>query len=170
MRSKAVVLFLGVCLLALAAPGIGQQSAAPTAEQFEAIAFRSIGPGLVTGRIADIEIDPNDDNTWYIAAAFGGLWKTVNRGISFEPIFDDGGSFTLTSGDLTDHPIPASTIVTPVGAAIEAFAKTATATEHDSDDESGEPEQQVAPVPTLGQVAASRAKGALTSSSAPVEP
>jgi HD-GYP domain-containing protein (c-di-GMP phosphodiesterase class II) len=53
---------------------------------------------------------------------------------------------------------------------VEAFAKTATATEHDSDDESGEPEQQLAPVPTLGQVAASRAKGALTSSSTPAEP
>ncbi len=55
---------------------------------------------------------------------------------------------------------------------VEAFAKTATATaiEHDPDDEPGEPEQQVAPVPTLGQVAASRAKGALTSSSVPAEP
>ncbi len=95
MISKAVVLFLGVCLLAFAVPGIGQQLAAPTAGQLEAIAFRSVGPGLVTGRIADIEIDPNDNNTWYIASAFGGLWKTVNRGISFEPIFDDGGSFTL---------------------------------------------------------------------------
>jgi len=95
MRSKVVVLFVGVCLLALAGTGLGQQLAAPTSEQLDAIAFRSIGPGLVTGRIADIEIDPNDASTWYIASAFGGLWKTVNRGISFEPIFDDGGSFTL---------------------------------------------------------------------------
>jgi len=95
MRSKSVVLFLGVCFLALSGPLLGQQLAAPTAEQLEAIAFRSVGPGLVTGRIADIEIDPNDNNTWYIASAFGGLWKTTNRGISFDPIFDDGGSFTL---------------------------------------------------------------------------
>jgi len=95
MRFKALVLFLGVCLVALAVPGLGQQLAAPSSEQFDAIAFRSIGPGLVTGRIADIEIDPNDANTWYIASAFGGLWKTVNRGITFDPIFDDGGSFTL---------------------------------------------------------------------------
>jgi len=55
---------------------------------------------------------------------------------------------------------------------VEAFTKTATATaiERDPDDEPGEPEQQLAPVPTLGQVAASRAKGALTSSSVPAEP
>ena len=50
--------------------------------------FRSLGPGFVTGRIADIEIDPNDGNVWYVATAFGGLWKTVNRGITFDPVFE----------------------------------------------------------------------------------
>ena len=65
------------------------------AERLKGVAFRSIGPGFVTGRIADIEIDPKDPNTWYVATAFGGLWKTVNRGLSFEPIFDEGPSFTL---------------------------------------------------------------------------
>src|SRR5687768_10019710 len=64
------------------------------AEALKGIALRSIGPGLVTGRIADIEIDPNNTNVWYVASAFGGLWKTVNRGITFTPIFDDG-PFTL---------------------------------------------------------------------------
>ena len=55
---------------------------------------------------------------------------------------------------------------------VEAFVRTATArtTTTPSDDEPGEPELRHAPVPTLGQVAASRAKGALTSSSAPAEP
>jgi len=58
--------------------------------------FRTLGPGFVTGRIADITIDPNDSNIWYVASAFGGLWKTENRGITFEPIFDqDGAAFTL---------------------------------------------------------------------------
>ncbi|NNM07165.1 MAG: glycosyl hydrolase [Gemmatimonadetes bacterium] len=58
--------------------------------------FRSLGPGFVTGRIADIAIDPDDTDVWYVASAFGGLWKTVNRGISFEPIFDEPGvAFTL---------------------------------------------------------------------------
>ena len=55
--------------------------------------IRSIGPGLVTGRVADIEIDPKNTNVWYVAAAFGGVWKTVNRGVTFTPIFDDGGAF-----------------------------------------------------------------------------
>ncbi|HTR78815.1 MAG TPA: hypothetical protein VMH39_11920, partial [Gemmatimonadaceae bacterium] len=66
-----------------------------SAEAVKGIALRSIGPGLVTGRIADIAIDPADPDIWYVAAAFGGVWKTVNRGGVFTPIFDDGGSFTM---------------------------------------------------------------------------
>src|SRR4051794_26988134 len=63
------------------------------ADRLKAIQVRSIGPGLVTGRIADIEIDPKNTNTWYVATAFGGVWKTVNRGVTFTPIFDDYGAF-----------------------------------------------------------------------------
>ncbi len=63
-----------------------------TAEALQGIQFRSIGPGLVTGRIADIKIDPKNPSTWYIATAFGGIWKTTNRGASFTPIFDNGGT------------------------------------------------------------------------------
>jgi hypothetical protein len=54
---------------------------------------------------------------------------------------------------------------------VEAFSRTKTAMAIDEDQqEPGEPEQQLAPVPTLGQVATARAKGALSSSSAPAEP
>ena len=61
-----------------------------------AMEFRTLGPGFVTGRIQDIAIDPNNTDVWYVASAFGGLWKTVNRGISFDPIFDEPGvAFTL---------------------------------------------------------------------------
>jgi len=73
--------------------GLSAQSDVLTADALKAIQIRSIGPGLVTGRIADIEIDPNNTNVWYVAAAFGGVWKTVNRGVTFTPIFDDGGTF-----------------------------------------------------------------------------
>ena len=71
------------------------QNSALNADLVKGISIRSIGPGIVTGRIADIEIDPKDANTWYVATAFGGLWKTVNRGVTFTPIFDEGPSFTL---------------------------------------------------------------------------
>ena len=86
-------------LAAAALLGAGQGPAAPadrlTADALKAISFRSIGPALATGRIVDVQIDSKNTNVWYVTSAFGGLWKTVNRGITFTPIFDDGGSFTL---------------------------------------------------------------------------
>src|SRR5690242_8234897 len=66
-----------------------------TADVLAGLEFRSIGPTIQTGRVQDIAIDPKNPNTWYVASAFGGLWKTTNRGTTFTPVFDDGGSFTL---------------------------------------------------------------------------
>ncbi|MFN2329373.1 MAG: WD40/YVTN/BNR-like repeat-containing protein [Chromatocurvus sp.] len=57
----------------------------PTREQ---IALRSIGPAGMSGRITAIAVVPSDKNVWYIGSASGGLWKTTNAGITFEPIFD----------------------------------------------------------------------------------
>jgi photosystem II stability/assembly factor-like uncharacterized protein len=65
-----------------------------TTDLLKGIELRSIGPTLATGRIADIEIDPKNTSIWYVATAFGGLWKTTNRGITWESIFDDY-TFTL---------------------------------------------------------------------------
>src|SRR5688572_21541384 len=46
------------------------------------IELRSIGPALTTGRIVDVKIDPKNPSVWYVVSAFGGLWKTTNRGIT----------------------------------------------------------------------------------------
>ena len=86
---------LSVFALAFATSPAPAQNGSLDTELLKGIAFRSIGPGFVTGRIADVEIDPRDPNVWYVATAFGGLWKTINRGVTFEPIFDEGPSFTL---------------------------------------------------------------------------
>src|SRR5215467_8184379 len=66
-----------------------------TADVLKGLEFRSIGPAIQTGRVQDIAIDPKSPDTWYVATAFGGLWKTTNRGTTFAPVFDNGGSFTL---------------------------------------------------------------------------
>ncbi|OFW07942.1 MAG: hypothetical protein A3H96_24175 [Acidobacteria bacterium RIFCSPLOWO2_02_FULL_67_36] len=71
------------------------QAGRMTADTFNGVAFRSIGPGLTTGRIQDVAIDPKNPSVWYVAAASGNLWKTENRGNTWTPIFDDYGSFSL---------------------------------------------------------------------------
>lgn len=59
--------------------------------------LRSIGPALMGGRIADIAVSPNDRSTWYVAVGSGGLWKTTNSGISWQPVFDDQPSYSIGS-------------------------------------------------------------------------
>ena len=45
--------------------------------------FRSVGPAFMSGRIADISIDPKNENTWYVAVGSGGAWKTTNAGTTW---------------------------------------------------------------------------------------
>src|SRR5262249_57376867 len=74
-----------------ARPALSEQSESKgdrlTAEVLKGLAFRSIGPAIQTGRVQDIAIDPRSPNTWYIATAFRGLWKTTNRRTTFSPEF-----------------------------------------------------------------------------------
>lgn len=57
--------------------------------------FRSVGPALTSGRIADFAINPKKPSTYYVATASGGVWKTVNAGTTFRPIFDSQGSYSI---------------------------------------------------------------------------
>ena len=57
--------------------------------------LRGIGPALTSGRVSDIAVDPRDKNTWYVAVASGGVWKTTNAGTTWEPIFDGEGSYSI---------------------------------------------------------------------------
>lgn len=57
--------------------------------------FRSIGPALMSGRIADIAIHPEKNSVWYVAVGSGGVWKTENSGITWKPVFDDQGSYSI---------------------------------------------------------------------------
>lgn len=57
--------------------------------------FRGIGPALMSGRIGDIVVDPVKRSTWYVAACSGGVWKTTNAGVTWKPIFDGYGSYSI---------------------------------------------------------------------------
>ena len=65
------------------------------AKTFAGLELRSIGPASVSGRIIDLAVDPRHPNTWYVAAASGGVWKTTNGGTTFVPIFDEQPSFSI---------------------------------------------------------------------------
>ena len=60
--------------------------------------FDNIGPTIMSGRVVDIDVSPEDPSHFYVAYASGGLWYTANNGTTFEPIFDNEASMTI--GDI----------------------------------------------------------------------
>ncbi|HZS45403.1 MAG TPA: hypothetical protein VFC63_09900 [Blastocatellia bacterium] len=62
---------------------------------FDRLEWRSIGPANMDGRVADIAGVPGNANIVYVAAASGGLWKTVNGGTTWKPIFERQGTISI---------------------------------------------------------------------------
>lgn len=58
----------------------------------------NIGPTVFSGRVSDIEVNPDNPGEFYVAYASGGLWHTTNNGTSFKPIFDR--ELVMTIGDI----------------------------------------------------------------------
>jgi len=69
---------------------------------FQGLKMRSVGPAFTSGRIADIAIHPDDNNLWYVAVGSGGVWKTHNAGVTWQPIFDNQPSYS--TGCITIDP------------------------------------------------------------------
>jgi photosystem II stability/assembly factor-like uncharacterized protein len=62
---------------------------------FAGLRFRSIGPAVVGGRVNGFAVDPNDRARYFVAVASGGVWKTVNGGTTWTPVFDNYGSYSI---------------------------------------------------------------------------
>ena len=70
--------------------------------------FRSVGPAFMSGRIADIAIDPTNENVWYVAVGSGGTWKTTNAGTTWTPLTDDESFYS--TGCITLDPNNSSVV------------------------------------------------------------
>ena len=77
-------------------------------ETFKGLTMRNIGPALMSGRIADIAIHPQNRNHWYVGVGSGGVWKTVNAGTTWEPIFESESSYSI--GCVTIDPNQPNTV------------------------------------------------------------
>ena len=62
------------------------------------VSFSNIGPTIMSGRVADIDVNPKDPTEFYVGYASGGLWYTNNNGASFTPLLDN--SPTQNIGDI----------------------------------------------------------------------
>ncbi len=66
-----------------------------SAETFKGLELRAIGPAVASGRIGDLAVHPTKPGTYYVAVSSGGVWKTVNSGTTWTPIFDKQGSYSI---------------------------------------------------------------------------
>ncbi len=81
---------------------ISQRDFKKEASLYSTYPVRNVGPVVQGGRITDIAVNPQKTKLYYIAFASGGIFKTENNGITFNPIFDNQG--TLTIGDICIAP------------------------------------------------------------------
>jgi photosystem II stability/assembly factor-like uncharacterized protein len=89
-------------LVALALTGPGLHAADDdelkellSAETFKGLELRGIGPAVKSGRVGDIAVHPTRRSTYYVGVASGGVWKTVNSGTTWEPVFDGQESYSI---------------------------------------------------------------------------
>ena len=87
----ARLLTLILVLTAMSLPVTGTAEEHP----LSGIHLRNIGPALTSGRVSDFAFVPGQPHRFYVSMASGGLWKTENNGITWEPIFDNEGSYAI---------------------------------------------------------------------------
>ncbi|HQW45384.1 MAG TPA: hypothetical protein PLX74_14470, partial [Chitinophagaceae bacterium] len=68
--------------------GLDQRRKLQSRSLLNDIQFRNIGPTIMSGRVVDVDANPEDPTEFYVAYATGGLWHTTNNGQSFTPIMD----------------------------------------------------------------------------------
>jgi photosystem II stability/assembly factor-like uncharacterized protein len=96
---STLLLATALAVMSVSSPLAAQSSAPALAQVSEQLEFREIGPTIMGGRVSDIDAVESDPATFYVATASGGVWKTTNMGISFEPVFADQS--TASIGDVT---------------------------------------------------------------------
>ena len=94
-------------------PAAGAASSPATAEKkpadpltspdtYRGLKMRSIGPAFVSGRVTSLAVNPFKRAQYYVGVASGGVWKTDNDGLTWSPIFEHEGSFSI--GDVKLDP------------------------------------------------------------------
>ncbi len=91
---------LSLCLLVAGA--FGQEAV------LAGLKLRSVGPALMSGRIESIAVNPDNPGHYFLAVASGGVWKTVNNGATWIPVFDKQASYSI--GFVTLDPKNANTV------------------------------------------------------------
>ncbi len=66
-----------------------------TSSTLNGLNFRNIGPAYCSGRISDFAVNPANPSEYYVGVASGHIWKTTNAGTTYQPVFDNYGSYSI---------------------------------------------------------------------------
>ena len=104
INKASFLLCLGLVIAAPVLPGASgaTQSTQLDESLLENFSWRSVGPPGAGGRIIDVDVVGEFQYTIFIAGATGGLWRSVNNGVTFEPLFDHEGTNSI--GAIAIHP------------------------------------------------------------------
>ncbi len=101
MRRLAAISLVTLLIFAGAGPAYGQgeedggDKGPMSSGTFSGLKLRCLGPAATSGRIGDFAVNPEKPWEYYVAVCSGNVWKTENRGTTWEPIFDDQGSYSI---------------------------------------------------------------------------
>jgi hypothetical protein len=102
MKTLPLLLCFSLCALAQDTPAQGGRGRGGGANQdpinertFSALRARSIGPAMISGRILQIAVFPDDSSHYMIALAAGNIFMTANDGTTWTPIFENYGSYSI---------------------------------------------------------------------------
>ena len=99
---KMTLLTLVLSLLVPEINNLNAQTNTSMSEMLKSFSWRAIGPANMGGRVTDIDGVPGDPSTFYVSGADGGIFKTTNGGVSFNPIFENQRAYSI--GALTIAP------------------------------------------------------------------
>jgi photosystem II stability/assembly factor-like uncharacterized protein len=83
------------CSLALLPGAKAQDANGKTNDVFSHMQFQNLGPAVAGGRVATVVGVPGNPNVYYVGAAGGGVWKTINGGDSWKAVFEHEGSSSI---------------------------------------------------------------------------
>ncbi len=102
MRRFRVSTAVTLLLAGVAATSAAQARATLDSATLAAFRWRAVGPANMQGRVTDIEGIAFPSHTFFVASAAGGIWKTINGGVSFRPVFEQ--ERVVSMGDLAIAP------------------------------------------------------------------
>lgn len=113
IKSRLIGLFIISCLFILVPDNLADNDI--DSSYFSGMKPRAIGPAGMSGRVSCVDAVAANSRILYVGTATGGIWKSIDGGVTWKPIFDDQSTSSI--GDLTIDPTNPETVWVGTGEA-----------------------------------------------------